>query len=61
MPRYNSPASAGADSLFLKKVRELVPVVEQFEYTSSKSSLLFFQIGHIVTDVGEFEESGAPM
>lgn len=61
MPRYRSPASAGAESFFLYRVRACVPVDEQLEYTFSKSSLDFRQMGHTVVEVEGFAEFGAPM
>ena len=61
MPRNNSPASSGADSLFLYKVMGIVAGEELLLYIFSKSSFDFFQIGQIVKETGESDESGAPM
>ena len=38
-----------------------MPVDEQLEYTFSKSSLDFRQMGHTVVEVEGFAEFGAPM
>jgi hypothetical protein len=60
MPKYSSPASAGAHSFSLYKVRDFGPG-EQPLNTVSNSSFDFFQIGHTVMEMGELDESGVPM
>jgi hypothetical protein len=60
MPKYSSPASAGAHNFSLYKVSDFGPG-EQPLYTVSNSSFDFFQMGHTVMETGEPDEFGVPM
>lgn len=61
IPRNKSPASSGPDSRFLYIVRGNADAGALLLYIFSKSSFDLFQIGQIVKEVGESEESGAPI